>query len=155
MIKAVREAKEHSSWVNVNASYERGLEEFITALLAPTEKNPFLADFIPVATRLARHGYYNGLGQALIKLTAPGVPDIYQGCELWQFNLVDPDNRRPVDVARRRELLRQLSEEFATPEETWPARLAALMETLDDSRLKLYITWRTLQLRATNSYNFV
>ena len=150
MTKAVREAKEHSSWVNVNTSYERGLEEFITALLAPTEKNPFLADFIPVATRLARHGYYNGLSQALIKFTVPGVPDIYQGCELWQFNLVDPDNRRPIDFVHRHELLRQLKEDFAGPEDGWPRRLAGLMDSLDDSRLKLYITWRTLQLRATS-----
>jgi (1->4)-alpha-D-glucan 1-alpha-D-glucosylmutase len=150
MIKAVREAKEHSSWVNVNASYERGLEDFITALLAPIEKNPFLADFIPVATNLSRHGYYNGLAMTLLKLTSPGVPDIYQGCELWQFNLVDPDNRRPVDFNHRHDLLRQLHEDFATPEESWPARLAGLMDNLDDSRLKLYITWRTLQLRAAS-----
>ena len=150
MIKAVREAKVHSSWINVNADYEAALAAFVQALLAPGEKNLFLADFAPAATRLARFGLINGLSQVLLKLTSPGVPDIYQGCELWQFNLVDPDNRRPVDYAQRARLLAELKTltHTPTPRETWPQRLRPLVARLEDSRIKLYLTWRALRLRA-------
>jgi len=135
MIKAVREAKLHSSWINVNAAYESALTDFIAALLAPGDKNLFLADFVPQARRIAHHGLLNSLSLTLLKLTAPGVPDIYQGCELWQFTLVDPDNRHPVDYALRRRLLDQLdSFDLAGP--------------LADPRHKLALIRRTLALRA-------
>lgn len=147
MVKAVREAKEHSSWVNVNSDYESALADFIAALLAPGDKNLFLPDFIPSAQRMAHYGLFNSLAQTLLKLTSPGVPDIYQGCELWQFNLVDPDNRHPVDFVRRSAMLDALSRQFAGAPATWPAALASLTDVLEDDRVKLYLIWRTLQLR--------
>jgi len=152
MQKAVREAKEYSSWINVNEEYEAALGAFVEALLAPGENNLFLADFAPAVRRLAHFGLLNGLSQTLIKLTAPGVPDIYQGSELWQFNLVDPDNRRTIDYELRRCLLAEVRtmqtkawiEGQATGEAGW---LRALSDGMEDGRSKLYLTWRALQLR--------
>ncbi len=148
MVKAVREAKAHSSWININADYESALCAFIQALLTPGEKNLFLADFAPAATRLARFGLHNALAQALLKFTSPGVPDIYQGCELWQFNLVDPDNRRPVDYPHSQGVLDELKELVAADRGAWAARLQPLTVRPEDGRIKLYLTWRALQLRA-------
>ncbi|MBU0750610.1 MAG: malto-oligosyltrehalose synthase [Gammaproteobacteria bacterium] len=148
MIKALREAKEHSSWVNVNADYEAAMSGFVQGLLAPGEKNLFLADFVPVVQPIARHGLLNALSQTLVKLASPGVPDIYQGCELWQFNLVDPDNRQPVDFARRRELLAEVKALAAAPPEQWPQRLQPLLADMGDGRIKLYTHWQILALRA-------
>ncbi len=105
MIKAAREAKSRTSWANVNAEYEEALLQFIRALLEQREANLFLTDVIAFQHRVSRFGLLNALSQTLCKLTAPGVPDIYQGNELWDFSLVDPDNRRPVDYAKRRRLL--------------------------------------------------
>lgn len=147
MIKAVREAKEHSSWVNVNGDYEAALSAFIAALLTPGEKNLFLAEFLPAVQGLIRHGLVNSLAQALLKLTLPGVPDIYQGCELWQFHLVDPDNRNPVDFEKRRRLLETVRRDFEVPPAQWPERLQPLVDGIADGRLKLYLTWRALNLR--------
>jgi (1->4)-alpha-D-glucan 1-alpha-D-glucosylmutase len=101
MTKAVREAKVESSWINVNGAYEAALSGFIDALLAKMDGNLFLQDFLPFQRRVAWLGMLNSLSQTLIKLTSPGVPDIYQGNELWDFSLVDPDNRRPVDYEHR------------------------------------------------------
>lgn len=135
LTKAVREAKEHSSWINVNVDYEAALADFITALLTPGDINLFLTDFVPFAQGIAHHGLLNSLSLTLLKLTAPGVPDIYQGCELWQFNLVDPDNRQPIDYDLRHRLLDQLdSFDPVSP--------------LADPRHKLALIRRTLALRA-------
>ncbi|MCP5229497.1 malto-oligosyltrehalose synthase [Accumulibacter sp.] len=148
MIKALREGKEHSSWVQVNADYEGAVSDFVQALLAPGEKNLFLADFVPMVQTIAHHGLINALAQLLIKVTSPGVPDIYQGCELWQFNLVDPDNRRPVDFALRGELLAQVQALVDAPPEQWSERLQPLVSDMRDGRIKLYTLWQTLALRA-------
>jgi len=147
MVKAVRESKQHSSWIKVNSEYENALTNFIQALLAPGEKNLFLTDFASVAQRISRFGMFNSLSQTLLKLTAPGVPDIYQGCELWQFNLVDPDNRRPVDYGVRRQILAGLQASFSGAAATWPKRLRPLLDNMEDGRIKLYLSWRALQLR--------
>lgn len=150
LLKAVREAKEHSSWININEDYEAALGAFVEALLTPGDHNLFLADFTPAARRLAGFGLLNALAQTLIKLTAPGVPDLYQGSELWQFNLVDPDNRRPVDYALR---CRWLAEVRTMQTKVWNRGQAAnnwsqdLSDALADGRLKLYLTWCVLQLR--------
>ena len=148
MIKALREAKEHSSWVKVNTDYEGAMSGFVQALLAPGEKNLFLADFVPLVQSIAHHGLINALAQTLIKLTSPGVPDIYQGCELWQFNLVDPDNRRPVDFTQRRALLAETRALTDAPPEQWPKRLQPLLADMRDGRIKLYTLWQSLALRA-------
>jgi (1->4)-alpha-D-glucan 1-alpha-D-glucosylmutase len=147
MLKAVREAKRHTSWINMNEDYEAALSNFVRALLTEDKRNRFLVEFVPFARRIARIGLFNGLSQTLLKLTAPGVPDIYQGTEMWDFSLVDPDNRRPVDYARRLELLGQLEalDPFTGPE--MAARVRLLLETPEDGRAKLHLVRRALQLR--------
>lgn len=147
MLKVVREAKVYSSWINPNAEYEKALTNFVRALLGSLERNPFLADFMPLARRIARYGMLNSLSQVAVKLMSPGVPDIYQGNELWDFSLVDPDNRRPVDYGRRQQLLAELKESFAVSKERIADRARSLLDTMEDGRSKLYLTWQALQLR--------
>ena len=148
MIKALREAKQYTSWANVNADYEAAMSGFIESLLSAGENNLFLADFIAAVEPIAHFGLLNSLAQTLIKLTAPGVPDIYQGCELWQFNLVDPDNRRPVDFASRRQLLAQVKILVDAPPAQWRCNLQPLVDEMTDGRLKLYLVWQGLALRS-------
>ena len=148
MIKALREAKEHSSWANINGDYEAAMSGFIQALLAPGEKNLFLTDFVAMVQPIMHFGLINSLAQTLIKLSSPGVPDIYQGCESWQFNLVDPDNRRPIDFDQRRQQLAEVKALVAAERREWPARLEPLLANMPDGRIKLYIVWQTLALRA-------
>ena len=145
MLKAVREAKVHTSWINPNGEYEQGVEHFARSLLRATD-TAFVTDLAAFSRRVAYFGYLNGLAQTLLKLTAPGVPDIYQGNETWAFNLVDPDNRRAVDYARRQRLFEQLRE---MPQDG-PSRyafLADMLAKLADGRAKLYVTWKLLELR--------
>ncbi len=145
MLKAVREAKRLTSWVNPNEEYEAALRDFIGALLSSPEHNGFLDDFLAAQAPVARYGMLNSLSQTLIKLTSPGVPDIYQGNEIWDFSLVDPDNRRPVDYARRRAMLQALQD---IPEHDLPPRLREMLDSSADGRIKLYLHFRTLELRA-------
>jgi (1->4)-alpha-D-glucan 1-alpha-D-glucosylmutase len=148
MRKAAREAKVHTSWVNINTKYEEALEVFIDALLdARHERNRFLDDFLPFQRSIAPLGTLNSLSQVLLKLTSPGIPDIYQGTELWCFTLVDPDNRRPVDYAHRRRLLQELETRFGGPQEKLAQRARDLLATLEDGRTKLYVLWRALHTR--------
>jgi (1->4)-alpha-D-glucan 1-alpha-D-glucosylmutase len=147
MLKAVREAKRHTSWINTNEEYEAALLHFVRTMLTPDRRNRFLPDFAPFARQIARFGLLSSLSQALLKLTVPGVPDIYQGTEMWDFSLVDPDNRRPVDYGRRRELLGQLDELDGLSGQALAGRVRALLETIEDGRAKLYLIRRTLQLR--------
>jgi (1->4)-alpha-D-glucan 1-alpha-D-glucosylmutase len=137
MIKAVREGKEESSWSNPNNAYETALTHFISTALDVSRPNAFLADFHGFIAPLARLSAIASLAQLVIKLTAPGVPDIYQGCELWDFSLVDPDNRRPPDYARRRDLLAHIA----------ASGPAALTGGWEDGREKLFAAHRLLQLR--------
>jgi (1->4)-alpha-D-glucan 1-alpha-D-glucosylmutase len=111
--KAVREAKRRSSWAAPDEHYEGALLRLVDAALEPRRGNEFLARFAPFASRVARLGVHVSLAQLALKQTAPGVPDIYQGCELWDFSLVDPDNRRAVDFARRAALLDAVDEDLA------------------------------------------
>lgn len=153
MLKAVREAKQHTSWVEPNADYEAGLARFIDVLLRQGAPNPFLQDLQGFAQALAPFGCYNSLSLVALKFTSPGVPDIYQGCEGWNFSLVDPDNRRPVDFeALRRQLqgLQAMCEGGELPR----TALAGLREGLYDGRLKLLLTWRLLQLRRQRAQLF-
>jgi (1->4)-alpha-D-glucan 1-alpha-D-glucosylmutase len=150
MLKAVREAKLRTSWANVSADYEEALRQFVDAVLDYSDKNPFLADMAGVQAQLSRLGLLNGLAQTLCKLTAPGVPDIYQGTELWDFSLVDPDNRRPVDYSRRIDLLNEL--EMQGP--PTPGLAASLVKTLEDGRAKLHVIRSVLALRRRNETLF-
>ena len=131
--KAAREAKTHSSWIAVNAPYEKALKEFASALLA---HEPFLKSFLRFQKRVAFHGFLNSLAQVVLKVCSPGVPDFYQGTELWDFSLVDPDNRRPVDYAQRASLLASLG----SP--------ASMLRNWQDGRVKLFVTARSLAVRA-------
>ncbi len=145
MVKAAREAKQHTSWINPNAPYEAALQDFVRGLLTPDATNLFMRDFRPLQQRVARAGAFSSLSQVLLKLTSPGVPDIYQGNELWDFSLVDPDNRRPVDYAIRMQHLAALQ---AQCDERGAARCACdLLDELESGRIKLYLIWKTLAFR--------
>jgi (1->4)-alpha-D-glucan 1-alpha-D-glucosylmutase len=146
MTKAVREAKEQSSWSNPNAEYEAMLGRFVAGALDGSRPNPFLQDMHAFVESLARPGAVNSLAQTLIKLAAPGVPDTYQGGELWDFSMVDPDNRRPVDWDARRHLLDELRHRFGEAPADRQA-LAELAAHWRDGREKLFLTWRALALR--------
>ncbi|MFO8142034.1 MAG: malto-oligosyltrehalose synthase, partial [Marinobacter sp.] len=145
MLKAAKEAKQHTSWINGNAGYEESLSRFIEAILDP-ENSGFLQDFTGFQTSVSNLGMYVSLAQVLLKLTAPGVPDIYQGDELWNFSLVDPDNRRPVDYKQRRAILQQLKRQFDTDPIDHTA-LSALIDDMSDGRIKSYVIWKCLSLR--------
>lgn len=147
MLKAMREAKVRTSWRNPNAEYEAAVSAFVRALLANRAHNLFLGDFVPFQQRVARYGMLNSLSQTLLKLTVPGVPDLYQGNEIWDFSLVDPDNRRPVDYDRRRALLTEIKSLFVGAEDTWAAAARGLLDRQADGCTKLYVTWRMLGLR--------
>ncbi|HYU47266.1 MAG TPA: malto-oligosyltrehalose synthase [Terriglobales bacterium] len=143
MLKAIREAKRNTSWINRNAEYEAAVSSFVRGLLTPNPKNRFLADFAPFQHRIARIGMWNSLSQTLLKLACPGVPDIYQGNDLWDFSLVDPDNRRPVDYGQRGQMFESIRRSSQDAE----ALMARLLETPEDGRVKLYLIWRALCLR--------
>lgn len=138
MLKVVREAKTLSSWINPNLIYEAGLQKFIAALFNPKVSRRFLSDFEVLHQRVAWCGMLNSLAQLILKLSVPGVPDIYQGNEIWDFSLVDPDNRRPVDYTVRRVLLEQL--ERVHGEGDVEANLNELLRCMPDGRIKLYVT---------------
>jgi (1->4)-alpha-D-glucan 1-alpha-D-glucosylmutase len=152
MLKAVKEAKAATSWINPNAAYEQAVCQFVERMLHSSQQNPFLADFIPFQRRIARFGYFNSLSQTLLKLTAPGVPDIYQGTELWDFSLVDPDNRRPVDYRKRRDMLRKLV--ARAHRDNGVHLVGQLLDSIEDGRAKLYVIWRTLEVRRASAAMF-
>jgi (1->4)-alpha-D-glucan 1-alpha-D-glucosylmutase len=136
--KAAREAKTHTSWLSPNEDYERALKDFVTALLS---NEAFLASFERFQKRVAFHGFLSSLAQVVLKSLAPGIPDFYQGTELWDFSLVDPDNRRPVDYEQR----------IAALESLGATDIAALLRRWPDGRVKLFVTARCLELRARHA----
>jgi (1->4)-alpha-D-glucan 1-alpha-D-glucosylmutase len=140
MAKALKEAKLNTSWIQPNENWDDAMQEFVARILEAGPRNKFLPAFLPVVAEIARLGAINSLAQTVIKLTAPGVPDIYQGTEIWDDSLVDPDNRRPIDYARRREMLTQI--------ENVPAN--ELMQCWPDGRIKMRLTQRLLHLRREN-----
>jgi (1->4)-alpha-D-glucan 1-alpha-D-glucosylmutase len=146
MQKATREAKLHTSWINPDEEYDQALGDFVAAILDPERAGPFLDDLAGFARRVACFGRINSLAQTLLKLTSPGVPDTYQGTELWDLSLVDPDNRRPVDYERRRRALAELDARAA--DDAGRAALAAeLLEGAADGRIKLYMVAEALRHR--------
>jgi len=140
MHKAAREAKLHTRWTYPDASYEAALEGFVRALLAPGEDNTFLTELRSFCATLAYFGALNSLSMTLLKLTSPGVPDLYQGHEILNLALVDPDNRRPVDYAA-------LEQSLTTLEKLDLTQLPTLVTAAEDGRVKLWLTWRLLALR--------
>jgi (1->4)-alpha-D-glucan 1-alpha-D-glucosylmutase len=146
MQKAVREAKVHTAWTNENSDYEAALASFVESVLDPERNGAFFEDFLPFQRRVARLGLFNSLSATLLRLTVPGVPDIYQGSELWNFSLVDPDNRRPADFVLRQSLLESL-EESKSSGSAQIDLVRELVENLSDGRAKLYLIHRALELR--------
>jgi (1->4)-alpha-D-glucan 1-alpha-D-glucosylmutase len=147
MLKALYEAKVHTSWINPDAAYDEAVRGFVARILDPGIAGAFLNDFRTFQRRISHYGLLNGLSQTLLRITAPGVPDTYQGTELWNFSLVDPDNRQPVDYARRRQMLRALREGAESIGQDRRAWAHALVESREDGRAKLYLTWQALRYR--------
>jgi (1->4)-alpha-D-glucan 1-alpha-D-glucosylmutase len=145
LLKALREAKRRSSWRHPNPEYEEAQRGFLRALLDAQRPNPFLADMASLAARAAALAAVHGLAQTALKIAAPGVPDTYQGCELWDLSLADPDNRRPVDFAARARALHALESDLAG--EPAGETLDALLDAWPDGRIKLFVTARLLGLR--------
>ncbi len=141
--KALREAKVHTSWVAPNPAYEEATHRFVDGLFDPS--GPFQSDFQKLLPVVSVCGAYNSLSQVVLKCFSPGVPDIYQGDEMWTFNLADPDNRRPVDFNKRLRLLEAVK---AVEVSGRPGRLAQRLGSRPtDDRLKLFVTWKSLSLR--------
>ena len=146
MVKAVREAKQLSSWSSPDSVYEDALTGFVEGMLDPARSQPFLTDFGEFMAYLAPLGAWSSLAQTALKLGGPGVPDTYQGTELWEFSLVDPDNRRPVDYAQRASILEAFK---ATRDDQ--ALVDDLVANWTDGRIKLYVVWKLLQQRRTRT----
>ena len=150
MDKALKEAKVHTSWMNVNEEHDRALSEFLATILK--EGTEFVADVAKFQARIARAGMLNSLSQTVLKIAAPGVPDFYQGAELWALNLVDPDNRRPVDYARRRAMLTKIRDAARRDP---LATIRHLLKDMSSGAIKMYIIHRAMQFRRDNPDLFV
>jgi (1->4)-alpha-D-glucan 1-alpha-D-glucosylmutase len=150
-IKVVREAKVHTAWLKPDVEYENAFLSFLEKTIAVSEKNPFLDELREFQKKIAFYGLLNSLSQLLIKTTAPGIPDFYQGSELWDLSLVDPDNRRPVDFDSR---IRALSEIREKSSSNLLAFIRELLDTWEDGRIKLFLTHRLLLARKERSRIF-
>jgi (1->4)-alpha-D-glucan 1-alpha-D-glucosylmutase len=147
MHKALREAKVHMSWVNPRPEYDEAVRSFIARILDPSQPNEFLDDFRPFQARVAGLGIYNSLSQTVLRLAAPGVPELYQSGELWDLSLVDPDNRRPVDFDRRRAVLAELQDRTEGASADLGGLARTLVERRADGRIKLHVIQRGLAYR--------
>lgn len=148
MLKAAREAKVNTSWLNPNSPYEEALLRFVDAVLNRSPRNVFLNDLLPFQKKISHYGLFNSLSQTLLKICAPGVPDFYQGTDLWDFSLVDPDNRRPVDYQKRIHILQELKYlESSMARERF---LEQLIRNKEDGRIRLYLIWKALNYRKNN-----
>jgi (1->4)-alpha-D-glucan 1-alpha-D-glucosylmutase len=155
MLKAAREAKVNSSWISPNLPYENALLKFIEDVISPAPNNPFMQDFDPFRKKVSYYGMLNSLSQTLLKITSPGVPDFYQGTEIWDFSLVDPDNRRPVDFDIRKDMLKTLKEKMATRGSDLPGFARGLLQDWGNGSIKLYVTFRSLNYRRENRELFM
>jgi (1->4)-alpha-D-glucan 1-alpha-D-glucosylmutase len=151
MIKAAREAKLFTSWIAPQPDHEEALGAFIRSILAVSGENRFLIDFLRFQKRVAFYGALNSLSQVLMKIAAPGLPDFYQGSEVWDFSMVDPDNRRPVDFQQRARLLAELA---AAEHGNRESLLSDILEHWQDGRIKLYLTWKALAFRGSHTELF-
>jgi (1->4)-alpha-D-glucan 1-alpha-D-glucosylmutase len=145
MLKAVREAKVNTSWISPNSMYEDALIMFIDAVLDDERDNPFLKDFSSFQARVLHLGLFNSLSQTLLKITSPGVPDFYQGTEIWNFCLVDPDNRKPVDYELRIAMLDEIRRIEKKMSGSGPARY--LTDNMERGLIKLYLIRKALNYR--------
>ena len=147
MQKAAREGKAETSWTQPNEGYEQALEHFVREALAPRASNQFLVELRELAATLWWYGAFNSLTLVLLKYSSPGVPDLYQGTELMDDSLVDPDNRRPVDYALRAQRLDEMAALASGAPEDMGPRVAQLLAAPEDGRAKLWLIWRLLSLR--------
>ncbi|MEW6681445.1 MAG: malto-oligosyltrehalose synthase [Nitrospirota bacterium] len=145
MTKALREAKVHTSWINPNQPYEDAVARFISTILDRGSARAFLEDIARFVARVSPLGIYNSLAQQVLKIAAPGVPDFYQGTELWDLSLVDPDNRRPVEFERRVSLVEDLQQRSAAGNRR--ALAEDLVRTRTDGRIKLFVIMTALRYR--------
>jgi (1->4)-alpha-D-glucan 1-alpha-D-glucosylmutase len=155
MIKALREAKVNTSWISPNAVYEDAVTSFVDAILSNARGNKFLPEFEPFQKTISHFGMLNSLSQTLLKVTSPGVPDFYQGTELWDLNLVDPDNRRQVDFDARRKMLAALTEEAPQFGPHFPGFLNGLLRNWENGAIKLYVILRALTYRKNHHSLFM
>ena len=155
MHKALREAKVHVSWINPRPEYDQAVRSFIARLLDRSQLNEFLDDFLPFQARVAELGFYNSLSQTILRLAAPGIPELYQGAELWDLNLVDPDNRRPVDFTRRQAALSELRGRIEGAGADSAGLAGELLEQRQDGRVKLYVIQRALECRRQHAQLFL
>jgi (1->4)-alpha-D-glucan 1-alpha-D-glucosylmutase len=146
MIKAVKEAKTHTSWTDPNEEYEESVKRFVRVVLDPRTDAPYLADVARFVHAIARAGLWNALARTLIHLTVPGTPDTYQGDELWSYTLVDPDNRRPVNYDHRLAYLAEIALNENTPDGR-ASLIRDLARTPEDPRLKLLVVRHALHAR--------
>jgi (1->4)-alpha-D-glucan 1-alpha-D-glucosylmutase len=151
MVKALREAKVHTSWIDPDLEYERAVEQFIRNCIASGNRSRFMEELLDLQKVIGFYGHINALSQTLLKITSPGVPDFYQGTELWDFSLVDPDNRRPVDFEKRARMMEDLkSQEADSPEDL----LKDLVSNWQDGRIKLYLIRKSLNYRLAHKELF-
>jgi len=148
VVKAVREAKVHTAWLQPDMEYEEAYVSFVESILVPEESNAFLQELKPFQVKIAYYGVFNSLSQTLLKITAPGVPDFYQGTELWDLNLVDPDNRRPVDFGLRVQHLREIRHRIETDV---LELIQELLATKEDGRVKLFLIVQALKARKASA----
>jgi (1->4)-alpha-D-glucan 1-alpha-D-glucosylmutase len=154
MIKAIREAKQETSWLNPDEVYEQAVEDFVCQCLDFKTRPLFLRDFIHFEKQIRKPGLLNALAQTVLHLTSPGVPDLYQGSELWQFTLVDPDNRSPIDFHEHERILNEMETLLARPDGDRLALIHSLMSNLEDGRIKLFVVTLTLRFRLRHSALF-
>ncbi|MDK2821686.1 MAG: (1-_4)-alpha-D-glucan 1-alpha-D-glucosylmutase [Clostridia bacterium] len=149
LIKALREAKIYTNWLEPNNDYETAIKKFLSAIL---EDNKFVQDLLEFSKLTSYYGALNSLSQLLLKITSPGIPDFYQGTELWNFSLVDPDNRRPIDFEKHNELLTKLLEKEKNIGEL--ALTQELLSNWKNGEVKLYLTYKALNFRKNSEKIF-
>jgi len=143
-IKATREAMVHTRWTVPNHAHENGVRSFVSSILKCGKDNAFAKDFTAFQERVAYYGMLNGLSQTLLKIFSPGIPDFYQGSELWDLRLVDPDNRQSVDFAERQSMLESVRQGTASGALSFSSEL---IKNWRDGRIKLYLIWKALTFR--------
>ena len=148
LVKATREAMVHTRWTRPNQPHEEALQRFVARILSPAAED-FLREFRPFQREISYYGMVNSLSQMVLKIVAPGVPDFYQGSELWDLRLVDPDNRAPVDFERRIASLRQLVQDEA---KNPAALIRSLVEQWHDGRIKLFLLQKAIRFRRENAF---
>ena len=147
--KAASEAKRNTTWTDPDATYKDKLKQFVADVLGGADAGPFLNDFLAFQRRVARVGVVHSLSQALLKCASPGAADVYQGCELWDLSMVDPDNRRPVDYEARAAILQTIKADLKAGKTR--AKVArALFRAPEDGGIKLYLLWTALNHRKAN-----